>query len=75
MNPSRASDRSELRLALGSDEAVASYVSEMKSRVLRVHHSMYSERPVAVDARRIIDLTTQGSLTDLLYKSREDGLK
>ena len=75
MNPFRASERLELRRALGSDEAVASYVSEMKGRELRFNHLMYSERPVAHDARHIIDATMSGSLTDLLYKSREDHAK
>jgi len=76
MNPARASERSELRQALGSDEAVASYVSETKRRGLHFTHLVYSpDRTPTEDARQIIDVSMQGSLTELLYKSREDRAK
>ena len=76
MNPSRASERSELRQALGSDEAVASYVSKMKGRGLYFNRLVDSpDRTSAQDARQIIDVSMQGSLTELLYKSREDRAK
>ena len=70
MNPSRASSGSDLRQQLGADEAVASYVSEMKRR-----HAWGDGGTPAEHARRIIDESMQGSLTALLYESREDGLK
>ena len=65
MNPSRASDKSDLRHLLGSDEAVANYVSEMKRRGF---HPSSAQR-----IREVVDQSMQGSLTELLYKSREDG--
>jgi hypothetical protein len=70
MKPSRASDRSDLRQALGSDECVAAYVMGLK------HRRSLSGIVRAQEARLIVDEAMRGaSLTDLLYKSREDDQK
>lgn len=78
MNPSRASERSELRQALGSDECVATYISELKRRrpisgIVR-HYTVY--HTPAQEARAVLDLEMGGkTLTELLYESREDDQK
>jgi hypothetical protein len=76
MKPSRASDRSDLRQALGSDECVAAYVMGLKHRRSLsgiVRRYLVSHSP-AQEARRIVDEAMRGAsltdLLDLLYKSR-----
>ena len=78
MNPLRALHKSDLRQALGSDECVASYVTGLRQRrslsgIVRhypVHHTP------AQESRLIVGEAMHGtSLTELLYKSREDDQK
>ena len=75
MNPSRVSERSDLRAALGSDECLASYIAGLKRRRSLsgiVRHYLVYHTP-AQEARQIVDEAMRGaSLTEALYKSRED---
>lgn len=78
MSPHHASESSELRRALGSDECVASYINELKRRVSRsgvVYRHLVS-RTSAQEAREVLDRTMGAkTLTELLYESREDDQK
>lgn len=78
MNPRHASERSDLRAALGSDECVASYVLELKRRPSRsgIVRRYFMYHTAAQEARLIVDEAMGGaSLTSLLYESREDDQK
>lgn len=78
MNPLHAPERKDLRIALGSDKCVATYVLEIKRRSSRsgVIRGYLMYHTPAQEARLIVDEAMRGvSLTDLLYKSREDDQK